>query len=291
MPQLDKETLRHVLIAQQNEINEYHIYQRLALKQKDAGNQEVLLKIGEEEKKHYDYFKDKSGQELKPGKWMVGKYFWITRVLGLTFGLKLMERGEKNAQKSYQHLVGKLPDIEKVIADEENHEQELLGMIEEEKLNYVDSIVLGLNDALVELTGVLAGLSLALQNTRLIAVVGLVTGIAAALSMASSEYLSKKTEGTDNKPIKSAIYTGTAYLVTVAFLILPFLILPSYIMALGICLLTAILIILLFNYYTAVAKDLPFRKRFIEMAMISLVVSAISFGIGFLVRSVFGVDV
>jgi vacuolar iron transporter family protein len=40
-----------------------------------------------------------------------------------------------------------------------------------------------------------------------------------------------------------------------------------------------------------VARDLPFWRRFAEMAGISLGVAAISFGIGYLVRAVFGVDV
>ena len=50
-------------------------------------------------------------------------------------------------------------------------------------------------------------LTLAMQNTRLIALSGLITGIAATLSMASSEYLSSKSEGRPDA-FKSATYTG-----------------------------------------------------------------------------------
>jgi VIT1/CCC1 family predicted Fe2+/Mn2+ transporter len=46
----------------------------------------------------------------------------------------------------------------------------------------------------VELTGALSGLTLAFRNTRLIAMAGLITGIAASLSMAGSEYLATKSE-------------------------------------------------------------------------------------------------
>jgi len=42
----------------------------------------------------------------------------------------------------------------------------------------------------------------------------------------------------------------------------------------------AILIILVFNFYISVAKDLPFKQRFFEMAGISLGVAVISFIIG-----------
>jgi VIT1/CCC1 family predicted Fe2+/Mn2+ transporter len=57
-------------------------------------------------------------------------------------------------------------------------------MIEEERLEYVGAMILGLNDALVELSGSLAGFTLALQDSKLVAMVGMITGIAAALSMA-----------------------------------------------------------------------------------------------------------
>jgi VIT1/CCC1 family predicted Fe2+/Mn2+ transporter len=86
--------------------------------------------------------------------------------------------------------------------------QKLISLIDEERLKYVSSMVLGLNDALVELTGALTGLTLALQNPRLIAIVGFITGIAASMSMAASEYLSTKQEDTEKNPLKASVYTG-----------------------------------------------------------------------------------
>jgi len=80
--------------------------------------------------------------------------------------------------------------------------------------------------------------------------------------------------------------------VTVALLVLPFLVLPekSYLPALLIMLGMVVLIIAAFNYYISVAKDLPFRRRFAEMTVISLGVAALSFGIGILVKQVLGID-
>ncbi|HPJ72903.1 MAG TPA: rubrerythrin family protein, partial [bacterium] len=40
----------------------------------------------------------------------------------------------------------------------------------------------------------------------------------------------------------------------------------------------------------SVARDLPFLRRFLEMAGISLGVAAASFGVGYLVRALLGVD-
>jgi len=150
---------------------------------------------------------------------------------------------------------------------------------------------LGLNDALVELTGALAGLTFAFRDTRLIALSGLITGIAASLSMASSEYLAHRANDQGGRAAKAAVYTGIAYIVTVALLVLPYLVMQSYVGALVLTMTVAILIILVFNFYVSVAKDLSFRKHFLEMAGLSLGVAALSFGIGILVREVLGVEI
>ena len=54
---------------------------------------------------------------------------------------------------------------------------------------------------------------------------------------------------------------------------------------------TVVLIIFVFNYYIAVAKGLEFKKRFLEMAAISLGVAVFSFVIGLLVKEFLGIDV
>ena len=44
-----------------------------------------------------------------------------------------------------------------MLSREEEHERELIALIDEERLRDMGSVVLGLNDALVEFTGMLAG--------------------------------------------------------------------------------------------------------------------------------------
>jgi VIT1/CCC1 family predicted Fe2+/Mn2+ transporter len=101
-------------------------------------------------------------------------------------------------------------------------------MIDEEKLEYMGSVVLGLNDALVELTGALAASPSAFQNTRLIAVTALITGISASFSMSASEYLSTRQEsGQTQKALKAAFYTGIAYIFTVIALVVPYLLIGN----------------------------------------------------------------
>ena len=287
---LTPEQLEDVQTFQKNEITEYHIYQRLAKRVK-KDNAAVLKDIAEDELKHYHFWKEYSGKEVAPNRWKVFKFYWITRIFGLTFGIKLMENGEAGAQEKYNEAIQYIPEAKSIVEDEDAHEEELVGMIREKSLDYVGSIVLGLNDALVELTGALAGLTLALQNTRLIAIAGLITGIAASFSMGASEYLSNKSEGNNQQALPSALYTGVAYIITVFILILPYLLIDNYFVCLALTLSLAVLIIFFFNYYISVAKDLNFKKRFLEMALLSLGVAALTFCISYFIRMFFGVEV
>lgn len=108
--------------------------------------------------------------------------------------------------------------------------------------------------------------------------------------MASSEYLSTRAEQTDKSPLKASVYTGIAYLLTVGVLISPYLTLTNYFVCLAGTLGLALLIIAAFNYYICVARDLPFRRRFIEMSSLSFGVAAFSFLLGFVMREVLGVS-
>ena len=273
------------------EITEYHLYQRLAGCVKNPKNKETLLAIAREELRHYNQLRNLTNRDVKPHRQRLFLFYWLGRIFGLTFGLKLMEKGEEHAQVNYKGHLSQIPVLQQIFQDEAAHEEKLIAMIEEEYLNYVGSVVLGLNDALVELTGALAGLTLAFQNGRLIAVTGVIVGVAAALSMAASEYLSTKAEATGKQPIKSAFYTGLAYIVTVLILVLPYLIFGSPLVSLLVMLGLSLGIIAMFNFYVAVALDRPFWRQFIEMAVISSGVAAFSFGLGYLVRTMFGIEV
>lgn len=285
---MDEKTRKSVLSAQRTELTEHEIYLKLAEKCKDKKNAEVLRNIGEQELVHARFWQTRTGVNVRPDKFKVKRTVLLARILGLTFVLKLMEKNEGTGSKLYDQLSSSFPEAENLSRDEREHESSILAMLDEERLSYIGSIVLGLNDALVELTGALAGFTLALGDTKLISLAGLVTGISASMSMAASDYLSSKAEG-DPKAGKSAVYTGISYIITVMLLILPFLLLSSKFIALAITLMTAVLIIFCFNYYVSVTNELNFRHRFIEMTAISLGVASFSFLIGFVLKRVLGV--
>ena len=289
--QLSEDIRQKVILFQQTEITEYHIYKRLAKRVKSEENAKVLDQIAEDEFRHYKGWMQYTKEEVQPRWFFVWFYYFVSMAFGFTFGVKLMEMGEQAAQKNYADVAREIPEATKYQDEEDKHEHQLIEMLDEERLQYAGSVVLGLNDALVELTGALAGLTLALQNTKLIALSGLITGIAASLSMAASEYLSTRSEKTSKHPVRAAVYTGIAYITTVTLLILPYLLLDNYYIDLAISLTTAVIIIAVFNYYISVAKGESFRERFIEMAGLSLSVAAFSFVIGYFIRQWLGIEI
>ena len=289
--QVSESSLRIIRRMQQSELTESVIYEKIAAFAKGEENRQTLLRLAREEKAHYEIWKKYTGREMKPERGKILKYTLLARILGFTFAVKLMERGEENAQAEYEFLAREVAESTAIRQQEEEHENALMGMLDEERLQYVGSMVLGLNDALVELTGSLAGFAFALQNTRLIALSGLIVGISATFSMASSEFLAARSEGRTDA-LKSCSYTGIAYLLTVVALILPYLLFPAdqFIPAMLCMLAVVILIIAGFTYYTSVAQDQPFKSRFLEMAVISISVAVLSFVVGILAKKFLGVD-
>lgn len=280
----DPETIKILRIFQRNEITEYQVYQALA-RRVGGKNGEILQKIAEDELRHFKGWEAYTDEEIKPNRFLIFLYLLMARILGLTFAIKLMEHGEEQAEQSYALIETVIPEASQIIKEEKEHENLLVEMIDEERIKYIGSMVLGLNDALVELTGALAGFTLALQNTRLIGLAGLITGIAASLSMAASEYLSQKSEKESKDPLRASFYTGIAYVMAVILLVMPYFLLTNYYPALGLTLIIAILIILVFARFVSVVKGISFKKFFWEMVLISLGVATISFFVGWAARS------
>ncbi len=287
---VSKEAFSIILNMQQNELNESVIYREIAKFAKGEHNREVLNRLADEEAGHCEIWRTYTGRDLKVQKAKVFKYKFLARIFGFTFAVKLMERGEAGAQKEYEKLEREVPESVQIRRDEEEHEAALIEILDEERLQYVGSMVLGLNDALVELTGSLAGFTFALGEPRQIALSGLIVGISATFSMAASEFLSARSEGRGDA-FKSCTYTGLAYLVTVALLILPYLLLSDALVALGCMIAVVLLIITGFTYYTSVALSRPFFARFFEMAGISVGVAVLSFGVGVAAKALLGVDI
>jgi VIT1/CCC1 family predicted Fe2+/Mn2+ transporter len=284
---LSEKELKNYIQFQQDECNATEIYHRLGMMAKSENNRAVLLDMSKEEAGHAAFISEYTNCKLTYSRFKVIRTIVLARLFGLMFVLKLLERDEKLAVGSYEND----ETLSAFAKTEDKHEAHLLDMIDEQLLHYMGSIVLGLNDALVEFTGALAGYTLALGNCPMVALTGSITGIAAALSMGSSEYLSTKSDGGDHHhAMSSAIYTSVAYLITVFLLIAPYLIFSQPVLASVVMLALAIAVIAIFNFYYSVVRNEKFRRRFGEMAVISLSVAALSFVIGYLLKLLTGIE-
>ncbi len=247
---------RRLISAQRNEITKHRTYRWLAERSTEERNRDLLERAAEQELEHYRALRGRTGIDVQPRRLRLMLWRLLSRTLGLTFTLRLMERGSELATA----VDGTFDDdahLSQAVAEEERRADTVLAGLEEERLDYAGSIVLGLNDALVELTGALAGLTLALRDSRSIAMAGFVTGMAASMSMAASEFLSSREElkGHESRnPLKAAVYTGVSYFVTVVLLILPYLLFDGVYVSLGVMLGVSLAIILAYNLYISIAK-------------------------------------
>ena len=274
---------------QKNEATEHIIYGDLAKRVKGR-NGEILARIAAEEGIHAGIWAKYTGESPKPGTLKILYYRTLAIVFGITFVINMMESGEEGAQDTYSSIAEEVPEALAMYKSEQEHEAALIELIDEERLRYISSMVLGLNDALVELTGALAGFTFALGNTTTIAMAGFITGSAATLSMAASEYLSKKNDPTEAHPVKAAVYTGIAYMIVVTMLLIPYCCFTNPLTSLFFCLFNAGLVILVFTFYVSVVRKEPFKPAFLEMIGISFGVAALSFCIGWGARTLLGIE-
>ena len=260
------------------------LYEALTARTKSEHNRKILEKMAGEEVRHRVTWGAYVHRTPRVNRLKVRFYLFMARIFGVVFTINLLEANEINAAEVYRKLSADVPEALRLMEDEEKHEAALADMIKEERLSYISSMVLGLSDALVELTGALAGFTLALNNNSVIGLAGFITGVAATLSMAASEYLSKKEDPNEKHPLKAACYTGCAYLFAVALLLTPYALTSSPLLALGLCLGNAALVILGFNLFVSVVRRKPFLRSFLEMLAICFGVAVISFLIGWAAR-------
>lgn len=144
--------------------------------------------------------------------------------------------------------------------------------------NSFGSIVLGINDGLIELTGVLVGLTFVLKDHNLVALSGLVTGIAAALSMAASAFMQARHDA-KNAP-RAALITGISYIIVVLMLVAPYFVFAKLTISLPVMLGIALGIVAFVSYFNALYLKQSYIREFGLMFVASLGVAAVSYVIG-----------
>jgi VIT1/CCC1 family predicted Fe2+/Mn2+ transporter len=288
---LSNEIKQRVITAQKSELTEHFIYEKLSRSVKDRHNRDIMKRISGDELRHHDFLKTLSSIDVKPKRFKMWMYYIFSRIFGITFSIKLMESGEGEAQINYREISSSIPAVKDIVLDEHEHENELIAMIDEERLRYIGAIIRGLNEALVELTGALAGLTLALQDSDLVARYSVPASERDIAIPVIRPAAAIKSESGNQRPVKAALYTGFANVLTVAFLIFPFFIFSNIYFSLGLMLFNAILVIFIFNFFISVTRELSFKRKFTEMAIISLGIAGITFLIGLLARNLLHLEV
>lgn len=288
----DPDLIKRVLKAQRSSVIAEMGFRYMASQVPDEDNRTLLTHMADDEKAHIAYLQSITNRPIGKQSAALRRMKVESKLLGVTFTCRRLHNHKHFSKEVLASLAEVDPEAESLLAQAQRHEEQLIDLIDEERLHYVGDIVLGLNDALVEITGALAGVTFSLCNTKVVALTGIVTGISATLSMAASNYLAAKADGSDDA-IKSGTVTGIAYLAAVILLVLPYLLLPDqmYAAAFWIMIATVIVILLAFNYYIAVANRSSFIKRFAQMAAVSLGVALIAYLIGLAAKDLLGITI
>ena len=157
-------------------------------------------------------------------------------------------------------------------------------------LKYISFIILGLADAIVEISGIHAGSLGIYHSTEITGLAGIVAGASASIAMASAAYAQAK-QGFQGSATISAIFTGVSYFVSAIILAAPYFFTKSQIIAISTSIVLAIFIIAFITYYNSIVSQGRFLRDFGELAGIMLGASAALFLFGLLIQSVFHITI
>lgn len=262
-------------IGMTDEYTDYTVYDELSKRTENESFAESLRQLAAAERKHYEFWR-KYAPEVKPAVSKL-KIYWVlflNTVFGVTFTVRYLERHEDEVIKAYKSVRHLIPEndmisFDEMLADEISHEAGFSQRIEGSTIRYISFIVLGLADALVEVTGIHAGSLGIYHKTELAGLAGVIAGAAASLAMASAAYAQAK-QGFHGSAKLSAVYTGVSYFVTAVVLATPYFLTRNMIFALASSLTLAVVIITFSTYYSSVISDKPFTRDFLEILAIML---------------------
>ena len=83
----EQELIKRMIGFQKEEITSSIIYQKLAAKEKNPHNREILQRIAEDERRHYATLRGYTHQDVSPNRFEICFYVWLVRLLGATLSL------------------------------------------------------------------------------------------------------------------------------------------------------------------------------------------------------------
>ena len=314
---MTSERIRHIEEEfLRDELSDYALYESTERHEKDPVLKKLVGKLKKTELRHAMVWAGLLGIRDVRSLGMplsirmkVGFYVLVRRFMGIAFVTKLLERHESEGLNGYKLLAegegfspAALRKIRSIIKDEEEHEKVLLMQTQkhEAMLNYTRSIVFGMNDGLVEILAVIAGVAMVATTSFVVALTGIIVGIAGTLSMAAGAYISSKSEkvvehalekerAMPTSPRKEAYYTGIFYFVGALIATYPFILGISGYAGIAVSVVSVSAVLAIASALIAVMSDTGIRTRVLEMISISLGTAFATALIGFVVRTVFGV--
>lgn len=301
-----------------DEVLDHEVYKRLERSEKDSKLKWLLGELAAKEQKHMAIWMKLIGEEHAtpiPPRFAKPKSFafiLVRKIFGITFMIKLLERNESAGLKAYSDaLSGSALSAKdkrytrQIIADETGHELALQQEVRlhAKNLNYIQSIVFGLNDGLVEVLAAIAGLAAFSASAAFVIIGGIIVAISGTLSMTGGAYLAAKSQNiveegvnrnkehsaASGEPIRNAYYTGVYYFLGAMVPAAPFLMGYMGFLGIGLAILFTSVVLTIASIVIAVIGGTGIRHRVIEMLAISLGASAVTIIIGTLARGYLGI--
>jgi VIT1/CCC1 family predicted Fe2+/Mn2+ transporter len=346
-----------------DEINDYLTYKAMATHARDENIRRNIARIAEMEKWHAGFWQEilaAHNQPLPQGGINRARLCWLNLLrvfINPVLILSLLELGEASAMRHYLDFYRHAPlsetekaRLKRIILDELEHETFFKQTAKALGVSNLRDFVLGMNDGLVEILGAVTGLSAVYpDNPLLVAVSGLIVGIAGALSMGIGAFISVRSQrqvnesvrerlevlfaidperavhayrgelvesgvpaalaeevartlgknkralanlvlptSQDDNELRSAMFTGGAYLIGVLFPVLPYFMAPSSFIALPLSVVLAGLSLTIVATIVAMLSGISMRRKIVEMVVSGFAAAGLSYAFGTLMRSVFG---
>jgi VIT1/CCC1 family predicted Fe2+/Mn2+ transporter len=293
MSTADSTLQRIARIRMSDEWSDHTLYDRLSKTvNSDSPFAEVLTELSATEHRHYEFWKRYvPTEEPKLARFKLYWILFLRRFLGLTFATRYLDRHEAAVVAEYEGLARLIPDADKVayqemVADEKEHEKAFALKVESSAVRYISFVVLGLADALVEISGIHAGWLGLFDKTEIAGLAGVIAGGAASLAMASAAFAQAK-QGFKGSARLSAVYTGVSYFVTAVILATPYFLTSNMIYALGTSLTLAVIILAVTTWYSIVIRQKPFLRDFVEILAILFATTIVVYALGAFVSAAF----
>ncbi len=263
--------LRKIARAQISEVTEYHIYKHLARSVKSPSNRSVLNKIADEELEHYRFWMNYN-DEVEPRWWEVKLYILLSRIFGMVFSLKLMERAEAASQRNYQELSKFIPEVGKIIEQETGHEKTLLNMLNDLRIKSFGTWLISMNMILFAMAGILIALLYLLTSGVAIGKAAVLAAVVVSLADFSNTFLLKIFGKLNRELFMKSLRRLFSGIFTGILVSLPFFILEPGYMPLIISVAIILFLSCSINLYYAVISDQPIFQRILRVIITFIII-------------------